>query len=246
MPSDISLRHNVGTMPADRSPRQPAETAGWFDSPLAQHLITQEQREVLPLLTAHIGLRGLYLRPSPLVPGVLSGNMLQTVASVHRSADGGFDGDVRFADAELPFGSDTLSLVYALHVLESSPAPQALIGELVRAMKPEGVLFLVGLAPASAWRLRWRGRVGHADGPGHRRRLLENSGLSVELQLGLGPVWPAVGKSGRRALGSAQSQSPLDPLRAAFVLVARKRRAGITAIGRRARTVGLRASLGTG
>lgn len=216
-------------MPALRSPRQPAAERAWFDSPLALELVRHVQRQATPLLTSHIGIRGLYLRPSQSVSSQLSGNMLQSTASLYREAEQ-LEGDVRCAPDALPFESDSLCLIYALHMLELLPSPEALVEECARALRPEGVLFLVCLSPSSPCRLRWAGSGLQAISEGRARFLLGGAGLQVEQCVGLGPVWPRLGASEDAAAVAAPSRWTPDALRASYLMIARKRRAGLTPI----------------
>src|SRR5690606_22775166 len=150
-------------------------------------LLAAEQREVIPLLTSQIGVRGLYLRPSAAVPPLLSGNMLQTVISVHRDGNGDrYAGPLTFAGDALPIESGALCQVYALHAFDDLADPLPLLVELQRVLRPDGVLFLLGLSPHSVWRLRWANSGLHPRSPARMRALLAGTGLSVETRLGLG------------------------------------------------------------
>jgi SAM-dependent methyltransferase len=222
-------------MPSPLPQRQPATGPGWFDCEAAHYLLAAEQRDVIGLLTAHIGVRGLFLRPAESVSPILSGNMLQSMLSLHHD-HGLLAGELRCAIEGLPIESDALCLAYALHSLDVVDDPQPLIGELRRVLRPEGVLFLIGLSPTSAWRLRWMGKGLAPRSPAAVRGLLQRAGLSVELQIGVGPVLPAIAASGTSA--ERGDGSLLDRLRAGYLLVARKRRSTLTAVGPRKRAVG--------
>ncbi|MGH8106754.1 MAG: methyltransferase domain-containing protein, partial [Arenimonas sp.] len=117
-------------------------------------LMQQFQRQAIPEITRVFGHSGLYLSPSSVFPSELSGNMLAQVLSLHRDLQG-FAGTMRCEDENLPIASESLSLVYSLCVLETSPNPDALFEEMVRCMKPEGVMVLLGLNSISPTRLRW-------------------------------------------------------------------------------------------
>jgi SAM-dependent methyltransferase len=218
---------------------QPDAHDNWFDTPSGQRLVLEELREVIPLLTAHIGVRGLYLRPGATAPATLSGNMLQSVLSLHRDREG-FAGELCCACDALPIENDSICLTYALHALDHCPRPQALLDEVRRTLRPDGVLFLIGLSPGSAWRLRWRGRGLQPRSAQRSRALLSAAGLNVELQIGLGPIWPRLGERAPLPISERTGASALDPLRAGYLLVARKRRLPLTPIGPRKRAaVGL-------
>ncbi len=227
----------VGTMPAPRTPSQPVGRSAWFESPLALGLMQETQRQVIPLLTSHIGVRGLYLRPSPAVSPLLSGNMLQSTISVH--ADSAYlDGDLRCRVDALPIEADSLSLVYALHVLEVVAEPAELLAECARALRPEGVLFAICLSTTSPWRLRWMGGRLQPMNERRLRAMLQGAGLSIEQSFGLGPAWPRL-SSHDPGDDARHSRWVPDALRAALLLVARKRRAGLTPLLPRAQKVPL-------
>ena len=118
---------------ARRQPDPPAEA--WFRRDTTLRLVQEVQRQAIPELTRVFGHTGLYLRPCPELPEALSGNMLADVLSLKRE-DGGFGGGLACADAALPLASGSLSLVYALFVLETSPDPAQLLREIARAVLP--------------------------------------------------------------------------------------------------------------
>lgn len=200
---------------------------GWFTSAAALGLMRYELREIIPILSTHIGVRGLFLRPAAEAPTELSGNMLQTVSVVHRARPHEFAGQARFADDALPFGTDSLSLICALHVLESDPVSLALVGEFARCLQPEGLLVVLNLSTGSPWRLRWRGS-GHR--PAQRawmRHALDAHSLSVELQRPLGTLWQVPDPASREG-GEAARERLLSSLCASQLWVARKRRVPLT------------------
>ncbi len=227
-----------GTMPALQPPSQPVKDSVWFNSRLGLGLIRATQRQVTPLLTSHIGVRGLYLRPSKLVSPLLSGNMLQSMVSLHCDA-AVLGGDLRCDADALPIESDAISLVYALHALDVVADPAALLAECVRVLQPESVMFVISLSTTSPWRVRWGGGVVRPLPEARLRGLLVDSGMTIEQGIGLGPVWPGIteddSSSGQRA---APRWLP-DALRASLLLVARKRRAGMMPLAPRKTNVPL-------
>jgi SAM-dependent methyltransferase len=218
----------MATMPALLHHRQASASPGWFDTPIAQGLLVEEQREVIPLLTAHIGVRGLYIRPTRSAPSQLSGNMLQRVTNLYQQGDG-VAGDLRSDMPGLAIENDALCLVYALHTLDAVEAPEAVLDDLRRVLRPEGVLLLLGLSPTSAWRLRWMGKGITPHSANSMREMMARAGLKVELQAGIGSLLPALAAPAQPA-AERSIRSLLDPLRASYLLVARKRRAGLTPI----------------
>lgn len=212
-------------MPAAPSRRQPEPPSqAWFRREASLALLHQVQREAIPQLTRVFGHDGLYLRPGEAVPATLSDNMLARVTSLHRQGDA-LAGDLRCADAALPLASGSLSLAYALCVLETSPDPAALVGELARVLKPGGVALVASLNPWGLARLRWSFRGLRGIDPVWLGRQVVDHGLEIERQHWLGPMWNA---GGRVDPGAAPSQGLFAGLRAAHLLVARRREPGVT------------------
>lgn len=204
----------------------------WFACPTGLRLLAEEQREAIPLLTQHIGVRGLYLRPAEAAPATLSGNMLQSVLNLHQQGVS-LAGDLQAEVDCLPVENDSMCLVYALHTLDDCDDAGAVVDELQRVLRPDGVLFLFGLSPLSAWRARWMRQGIRARRAGRVRALLVDAGLSIEAQIGLGPIWPI--PDGRNELPPLRpvDAAPLDALRAGYLLIARKRRTPLTPVGLR-------------
>ncbi len=186
----------------------------------------EEQRQAMLLLTQYIGVRGLYLRPGVGAPAELSGNMLQSLVRLH-AFDGRLAGDVDCEFETLPFESDTFCMVYALHVVEGVDCPDRRVAEIARVLRPEGVAFLLCLSPLSPWRLRWGRRGLQVPSTHALRGWLATGGLSVEREAGLGSVLPWSGPASEAGWPA--------PCRAGRLLVARKRRPGVTAIPSRRR-----------
>lgn len=221
----------IGRMPGPSRTSSSPRSATWFDDDQVRRIIDAEMSEVIPVLASHIGVRALYLRPSAALPGALSGNMMQAVTAVYRNG-GGFAGDLRFDDDALPLGSDTLSLIYALHVLESAADGEAQLQEFARVLQPEGLMVAVVLSPGSLWRLRWRRAGLQAWGTARLSRAAGAAGLAVEELRAIGPAWPLAADDGQGGSLGRLLRGAAQPFRTSYVLVARKRRAGPTAIGR--------------
>ena len=183
------------------------------------------QRQAVPELTRVFGHTGLYLRPADVVPPTLSGNLLAGVVSLVRDGDG-FGGDLACRDDGLPFASGTLSLVYALFVFETSKAPQVLLQEIARVLKPEGVAILLTLNPWSLARLRWAFRgLACADGQAFAARV-RDVGLDVQRRRRVGPLWSPPAR-----IDTAPPDTVAGPsgrLRMADLTVARRRDPGVT------------------
>lgn len=227
------------------TPPPPAQagrtSAEWFASDASRRLAAFELRQIIPILSTHIGVRGLFLRPHESIQSELSGNMLQSVLSVHRDPRGYFAGRARFESYELPFAADTFSLVCACHVLEHDGEPEPLVEEIVRCLQPEGLLVALVLSRTSPWSLRWRGRGLKVPSGGRTRALIENSGLSIEVHRPIGTIWrvPDVEDP-----NTVMPRLPiLRALSGSQLWVARKRRAPLTP-QRQAAAVGVPAGMG--
>ena len=167
--------------------------------------------------------------------------MLGNVISLYRQGEA-LDGQLRCLDAELPVASSSQSLVYSLFMLESSPAPDALMHEIARVLKPEGVALLISLNPMGLARLRWllqptRGFAGLAV-----ERLARDAGLEVSRRQYLGPFWPGEG-SAITDIGGNRWQ---DRFRAANLVVLRRREAGLTPLRKASAAVSLRPGMSAG
>lgn len=230
-------------MPAAPARRQPdSAPRTWFESPDAIRLVQEVQRHVVPELTRVFGQVGLFLRPSPAIAPVLSGNMVGEVVSLHRDRDG-FAGALRCDDAALPLVAGSVSVACALFVCETSPDPAALIDGLARVLKPEGRAIIVGLNPFAPMRLRWAMRGPAPVGRGRMAAMLGAAGLEVERRRFIGPHWspPA-----RYDPAPAAGDGALAPLRMAWLLVARRREPGTTPLLVDAPVVGLRPGISPG
>jgi SAM-dependent methyltransferase len=229
-------------MPLVSSARQPEhQLVEWLRDGKGRRLAAEAQRQTIPELTRVFGHAGLFLRPFPEYPQELSGNMLATVHSLSRRGDL-LSGQWTCRDDALPVGTASLSLVYSLFVLDTSPAPAALLGEIARALKPDGIAMLVGLNRMSPTRLRWLGRPG---GPGVAwlAGQAREAGLELMRKQALGPLW--IGSRGEAA-GSGGRPRLLDPLCAAQLLVLRRREIPATPIRASSPVVGLRPGVSPG
>ncbi len=187
-------------------------------------MLHEVQRQAIPELTRVFGQTGLYLRPTPALPPVLSGNMLGNVVSVHRGA-AGFEGDLACRDDQLPICTGCVSLVYSLFVLETSASPRGLLEEVARVLKPEGVAIVLTLNPWSPSRLRWGFRGLAAQEPATVVDDLRAVGLEVQRRRCVGPLWssaPAVD------LAVRGRDHPWAGLRMASLIVARRRDPAMT------------------
>lgn len=196
----------------------------------------------MPDLTRVFGHTGLYLRPTAAQAPVLSGNLLANVISLHRDG-AGFAGDLACGDDALPFPDASLALVYALFVFETSTQPGALLKEIARVLKPEGVALLVRLNPTGLVRLRWQFKGMRSAGRSAFAGEVRNAGLEVQRRRCLGPFWSADGvvdpsPHARNGL--------LSRLRMASLVVARRRDVGVTPLRATSPALNLRPGMSAG
>jgi SAM-dependent methyltransferase len=217
-------------MPVPAAARQPDPPGvGWFATPLAQRLLREEQRQVLPVLAGCYGQVGVYLRGSDALPAELTGSMLQTVVRVTATPPG-LAGDLRCEGDALPLLRESVDLFYLLHAFETRLPPAPLLAEAERALTPEGALLMVALNPLSPWRARWAraGLRGHAAATA--RDWLRDAGFEIVQQRGVGPVLPWLDREAR----DLPAADLLSGVRAGYMLLARKRRPGLTPLRPRA------------
>ena len=218
------MGHN-NRMPAPA--RSTNAASRWFSQPLAVGAMAVEQAELIPQLTAQIGVRGLYLRPAPEVPRELSGNMLQSLTALHCAGDG-WEGDLRCDGLPLPLGNESFSLIYLLHVLEQCDDPRALLRECARCLQPEGLLLVLVFNRWSPFRWRWPAQGVRPLSSSSVERDVEGAGLSIEQRSGVGCLW-----RGRREQVPIPSRlhGLAKPWLSSQAIIARKRRVAPTLVG---------------
>lgn len=182
------------------------------------------QRQAIPEIIRVFGHSGLFLRPAIEVPEELSGNMLAQVISLYRLNDS-FAGSLLANDTELPIASESLSLVYGLCVLETSPNPDALFAELARCLKPEGVMVIGTLNSFSPTSLRWRSKGVRAMGTGKLRQLCAKHSFEINKISKVGPIWL---KPQKKAPRYEEKPGLMNIFYAGQLLVAKRRVAGLT------------------
>lgn len=166
--------------------------------------------------------------------------MLGNVLSLYRERDH-LAGQVQCQDAELPVGTASLSLVYGLLILETSPEPGALIQEIARSLKPEGIALLISLNPWSIAQLRWLKPPGSTSSSWLDRHALD-AGLEVVRRHYLGPYWP----SADAAISDRVGSNWIDGFRAACLTVLRRREAALTPLRKASAAVSLRPGMSAG
>ena len=229
-------------MPSVRPSSQPEHDApAWLESPPGRQILADVQRMALPELARVFGQYALYLRPSDVLSADLSGNLLTTVLSLHRQGEA-LAGHLRCLELELPVCSGSLSLIYALFMLETSPDPSALMEELARTLKPEGVALVISVNLWSPTRLRWRPQLLRNVSESRVESLAVAAGLEVVRRQYLGPLWPKANAS----LSERGGNRWFDSFRAASLVVLRRREAGLTPLRKVAPAVSLRPGMSPG
>jgi SAM-dependent methyltransferase len=214
----------------------------WFGQPLGLQLMHQFQRQAIPEITRVFGNSGMYLSPNSSCPEELSGNMLAQVLNLHREAEG-FAGAVWCEDAQLPISTESLSLVYGLCVLETSPSPEALFEEMVRCLKPEGVLVLLGLNAMSPARLRWHANGIRPVASSRLRQWCAKHGLEMSKLSQVGPVWL---RRQEKVPRYRAKPGLMSNFYAGHLLVAKKRVAGLTAVRKASKVYNLNPGISPG
>jgi SAM-dependent methyltransferase len=121
--------------------------AGWFETPLGQHLLFREQRyfdqavsDVFGFNAVQVGLPHIDFLRNSRIP-------LRVSCAVEAPAQ------VKADPMFLPFENQSLDLLLLPHVLEFSSNPHQVLREAERVLRPEGRLVLAGFNPRSLWGL---------------------------------------------------------------------------------------------
>lgn len=115
--------------------------------------------------------------PEPRVAGVACWTSLRP-----DSTSGGWQGPLRAAADELPFGDESFCAVLVRFADRAGVAPETVAGELARVLANHGTLLVAGLHPRSLW------NAGLA--PRRWERALRAAGLDVAPVLRCGSPWP--------------------------------------------------------
>lgn len=196
-----------------------------FETPPARRLLDLELAAIAPELAGLHGAQGLFLRPAAAAPRAIPTPLLGRISGLHVAAPRCLAGDVNCDPAALPFDDDSFRLVLVQHATEVVADGEALLAEAARVLAPEGIALVLGFHPSSLWRpwLHLRAREGlpvTLRSPVVWQRHLVRTGVDVHAVKRIGPLWP------RDVAGS--SATGVGPLRAAYLLIARKRRATLT------------------
>lgn len=224
----MAVCRRIRTMPSLRPLRQPDHRIqNWFREGLGRRLLLDVQRQSLPELSRAYGRIGLHLCPVEQDENPPK-HKLARIVVLHRAGKG-FDGAVHCQDAGLPFADKSFSLAYAAFVLETCVAPAALMREISRTLEPEGLALIVSLNPFSPSRWHWLGYGVSGLSVREVARLVRAAGMEVMGWRGLGPVWLSAHNAADKRQGSG-----LNRLRAANLIVARRRETTLTPLRRQA------------
>jgi len=121
--------------------------AGWFETPLGQHLLFSELRyfdhavsDVFGFNAVQVGLPQIDFLRNSRIP-------LRVTCAVEAPAQ------ARADPMFLPFECQSLDLLLLPHVLEFSSNPHQVLREAERVLRPEGRLVMAGFNPRSLWGL---------------------------------------------------------------------------------------------
>lgn len=220
-----------------------AELENWTATNLGQSLVEQEEQQLKILLANLYG-------PIAVQYGALGfSHYLRSSAAIHHifAVDHGVPGETTVdsmlasvAEA-MPFEARSVSVLLLPHVLEFSPDPHQVLREASRVLVPEGHLVITGFNPLSLWGIR-RG-VGRLFGPrsaapwGGRFFGLSRvkdwvSVLGFEVTGGSAAYYlpPLTSSKFRQKLEFFQKAGERwwPMLAGTFILIARKRRFGMT------------------
>ncbi len=189
-----------------------------------QALLALSKARLQPLVDGIYGAQALLLTPDcshlPELSPPMAGLRL------HVGQDGRLDGDLRASATNLPLPSDSMAFVLLQYALHGDHA-DALLEECIRVLAPEGIALILGVNRLSAWSLWARRRTGgFPPGSGACRRLLAANEVETLQVRHFGPLLP--GSAAESAFTAASGSRWLGPLRASFLLIARKRRAQAT------------------
>lgn len=200
-------------------PRQ-ADPIRAFCEPKGQALLALARARVQPLVDGVYGPHGLLLAPEvshfpePAPP----------MAGLHLRIGYGarLEGDLLASAEDLPLPSDSMALVVVQYALHAGQAG-AVLAECARVLAPGGVALVMGINRLSLWRL-WarRNAAGGTPGASACRRMLAQEDVETLQVRHFGSFLPTARSDG--ALDTLGDWRWFGPLRASFLLIARKRR----------------------
>ena len=134
-----------------QSPRKHPLSSEWFESGFGRLVALREQRECDRQARAAFGFYALQL-------GRTECDLLRRSPAESRARIAPEKGDFRAESHELPFETESVDFIAAAHALEAAKDPRDALREIVRILRPEGRLLIVGFNPVSVLALRARAR----------------------------------------------------------------------------------------
>lgn len=134
----------------------------WYSRDAGERLFSRLREHSRPFLDVAFGYHSLQLGPLS-QRSLLDGSRIH-----HRIVAGGADAtpaSLACDCAELPFESDSIDLVVALHALEFCDNPHASLREIQRVLRPRGHLLVIGFNPMSLSGLSRRVRALFGQSP---------------------------------------------------------------------------------
>lgn len=192
-----------------------------FTTPTMIRLLARELQQAGQVLANAYGTNALLVRPDARAPELLSGLPVHQQIRLHRCGNL-LAGDVIAQEAALPFASESFSLVLLQHAIETAAETGCVLDEAIRVLAPEGNLVLIGFKPFAPMRLRWRRAGLRAVHATSMARLLAVRGLDVRKVHDLGSVWRVPDRV------PLDADAPVSRLASSWLLMARKRVAGVT------------------
>lgn len=123
----------------------------WFDSDLGRRLVKNEKNLIDAILP---GLYGYHL----VEMGMITQSLSDASQINHRLSLGLAESDLcnfKGSALQLPFGDDSIDLVFLHHLLDFYGSPKKVLKEAARVIQPSGHLVVVGFNPLSLWGL-WK------------------------------------------------------------------------------------------
>ncbi len=124
----------------------------WYDTETGQHLLSDLERFLAPVLSTSFGYYSLQIGCSS-----LSARLLENCRVKHQFSIGSLEAKAQIGatPSMLPIASDSVDLVILMHHLSNTREPHAVLREAFRILIPEGRLVIIDFNPLSLWGLRY-------------------------------------------------------------------------------------------
>lgn len=124
------------------------ETSAWFQGPLGQQLLEQEQRALGHELARCFG--SYLVHYAPVAHTSIEPQKIKRSVRIGPPLPGV---DIFCEEQSWPIGEHAADVVVVQHGLDFSLSPHALLREAARSVRPGGHLLIIGINPWSAWGL---------------------------------------------------------------------------------------------